>query len=157
MNDPMQFVVFRLDVQRYALALASVDRIVRAVALTPLPKAPDIVLGVIDVGGGVLPVLNLRRRFGLPERDIRLTDQFLIARTSRRPVVLVVDEVQEVTVRMDSRIVDPAQIVPGLRHVHGVVRLGDGLVLIHDLDTFLSLDEMHALDEAMEREVVHER
>ncbi len=156
MVDPAQLVVFRLDAQRYALALAMVERIVRAVAVTPLPKAPAIVLGVIDVAGSVLPVLNLRRRFGLPERKIDVASLFLIARTSRRTVVLVVDEAQEVTARADAAIIDSAQIVPGLKHVSGVVKLSDGLVLIHDLEKFLSLDEAHALDEAMNHEVAHE-
>lgn len=156
MPDPAQLVVFRLDMQRYALVLSSVDRIVRAVAVTALPKAPDIVLGVIDVAGRVLPVLNLRRRFGLPEREIDLASQFLIARTSRREVVLVVDEAQEVTARLDADIIDSTQIVPGLTHVRGVARLSDGLVLIHDLEKFLSLDEACALDEAMGSEVAHE-
>lgn len=156
MNDPEQFVVFRLDAQRYALALAAVDRIVRAVAVTALPKAPEIVMGLVNVAGRVLPVLNLRRRFGLPEREIDPASQFLIARTSRRTVVLVVDEAEEVTARMDSAVIDASQIVPGLGHVDGVVKLGDGLVLIHDLEKFLSLEEARTLDEAMKQEVPHE-
>lgn len=144
-----QLVIFSLDGQRYALQLAVVERIVWAVEITALPKAPDIVLGVIDVAGLVLPVLNMRRKFRLPERGIRPADQFLIAQTMRRTVVLVVDEAQEVMQRPAAEIVGPAQIVPGMEHVQGVMKLEDGLVLIHDLDKFLSLDEERALDEAM--------
>ncbi len=151
--DPL--VVFRLDAWRYALPLASVERIVRAVAVTTLPRAPSIVLGVIDVAGRILPVLDLRRRFGLPAKEIAPASQFLIARTSRRTVVLVVDETQEVAARGDAAAVDAADIVPGLAHVRGVVRLGDGLVLIHDLENFLSLDEAHALDAALQPEAPH--
>lgn len=153
MIDPAQLVVFRLDAQRYALALSAVERIVRAVEVTPLPRGPDIVLGVIDVAGRVLPVLNLRRRFGLPEKEIDPESQFLIARTSRRTVVLVVDAAQEVIARVDTDIVDSERIVPGLNHVHGVAKLDDGLVLIHDLEKFLSLDEAQALDETLKTEV----
>ena len=58
MSDIAQLVVFRLDERRYALPLAVVERVVRAVDVTPLPKAPPMVLGVIDVHGRVLPVLN---------------------------------------------------------------------------------------------------
>jgi purine-binding chemotaxis protein CheW len=153
-SDPL--VVFRLDAQRYALPLMDVERIVRAVALTALPQAPAIVLGVIDVAGQVLPVLDLRRRFGLPKKEIDPTSQFLIARTSRRAVVLVVDEAQEVAAWTDADVVvESARIVPGLAHVRGVARLGDGLVLIHDLENFLSLDETQALDEALEHEAPH--
>ena len=156
MNKPTQLVVFGLDAQRYALPLASVERIVRAVETTRLPNAPAIVLGAINVAGRVLPVLNLRRRFGLPEREINPADQFLIAHTTRRTVVLVVDEALGMVECPATEIIQPTQIAPGLEQLRGVVRLDDGLVLIQDLEKFLSLDETRALDEAMNQEVPHE-
>jgi purine-binding chemotaxis protein CheW len=155
MSAHTQLVVFRLDKQRYAVPLAVVERIVRAVEVTPLPKAPAIVLGVIDVEGRVLPVFNIRRSFHLPEREISIADQFLIAQTARRTVVLAVDETQGVIERPSAQIVDPVQIVPGIERVQGVAKLDDGLVLIYDLERFLSLDEARALDEAMNQEVAH--
>jgi purine-binding chemotaxis protein CheW len=149
MVEHSQLVILRLDEQRYALPLALVERIVRAVEVTPLPKSPDIVVGAIVVAGSVLPVLDIRRRFGLPEREISPADQFLIAHTDHRTVVLVVDEVQGVIERPLTEIVGSAQIVPGLEQIHGVIELDDGLVLIHDLEKFLSLDEERSLDKAM--------
>jgi purine-binding chemotaxis protein CheW len=153
MNDLTQLVVFRLDAQAYAVPLSAVERVVRAVEVTPLPQAPAIVLGVIDVEGRVLPVLNLRRRFGLPDKDIQPTDQFLIARTAQRTVVLVIGEAQDVIERSATEIVGPAMIVAGLEQIKGVIKLEDGLALIHDLERFLSLDEARSLDEAMRQEV----
>ena len=147
----MQLVVFRLDRQRYALPLAAVERIVCAVEVTPLPGAPAIVLGAVDVEGRVLPVLNLRRRFLLPEQEVSPVDQFLIAWTARRMVALVMDEAQGVIEREQSAVIRSDRIVPGLEQFQGVVKLDDGLVLIHDLEKFLSLDEARTLDEAMER------
>ena len=155
MTKLTQLVVFGLDAQRYALPLASVERIVRAVETTLLPNAPAIVLGAINVAGRVLPVLNLRRRFGLPEREISPVDQFIIASTTRRTVVLVVDEAQGVIEYPVTEIIRPTQIVPGLDQLQGVVRLDDGLVLIQNLEKCLSLDEARALDEAMNQEVAH--
>ncbi|MBI3853103.1 MAG: purine-binding chemotaxis protein CheW [Verrucomicrobia bacterium] len=155
MSELTQLVVFRLDAQRYAVPLVVVERIVRAAEITPLPKSPDIVLGAIDVAGRVLPVLNIRRRFRLPEREVRPADQFLIAQTAQRTVVLAVDETQGVIERSSAEIIGAAQIVPGLDHLQGVVRLDDGLVLIHDLEKFLSLDEARALDKALNTEVNH--
>jgi purine-binding chemotaxis protein CheW len=156
MTQPTQLVVFGLDAQRYALPLASVERIVRAVETTRLPNAPAIVLGAINVAGRVLPVLNLRRRFGLPEREISPQNQFLIAHTARRTVVLVVDEALGMVECPATEIIQPTQIAPGLEQLQGVVRLDDGLVLIQDLQKFLSLNEARALDEAMNQEVPHE-
>jgi purine-binding chemotaxis protein CheW len=150
MSELAQFVVFRLDDRRYALPLAVVERAVRAVDVTPLPQAPPIVLGVIDVHGRVLPVLNVRRRFLMPDRAIGPADWLLLAHTARHTVVLVVDESEGVVERPQAKIVLSTQIVPGLEAFPGVLTLDDGLVLIHDLDRFLSLDESRALDEAMD-------
>ena len=144
-----RLVVFRLDERRYALPLAAVERVVRAAEVTPLPGAPAIVLGGINIHGRVLPVLNVRRRFLMPDREIRPADWFLLAHTARRTVVLVVDESEGVVERPQADIVPSTQIGPGLESFPGVVRLDEGLTLIHDLDRFLSLDEARALDTAM--------
>jgi purine-binding chemotaxis protein CheW len=153
MIELTRLVVFRLDAQRYAVPLIVVERIVRAVEVTPLPRAPAIVLGVIDVEGRVLPVLNLRQRFGLPDKHIEPDDQFLIAQTAQRAVVLVIDEAQGVIERSSTEITGRARIVPGLEQIQGVIKLEDGLALIHDLEKFLSLEEALSLDEAMRQEV----
>jgi len=145
----LDFLVFALEGQRCALPLHAVERIVPAAEITPLPKAPALVLGVLDVEGTILPVLSMRRRFGFAEREIRVTDQFLIAHTPRRPVVLVIDEAHGLRKVAAARITRAESVVPGFEHVRGVAALEDGLVLIHDLETFLSLDEAVALDEAM--------
>jgi len=78
-----QLVVFTLDAQHYALPLTRVQRVVRMVELTPLPKAPEIVLGVIDLQGNIIPVMSMRRRFGLAEPETSLSDQLIVADTLR--------------------------------------------------------------------------
>lgn len=142
-------VVFTLDEQRYALPLTAVERVVRVVEITLLPKAPEIVHGVINVQGRIIPVVNIRRRFRLPERELRLSDHCLIAHTTKRMVALVVDEVSGVLEPVDQAMTAAEQILPDLIYVAGVVKLADGMVLIHDLDSFLSLEEEQTLDEAV--------
>ena len=141
MHHAQQFVVWTLDTQRYAVWLAAVERVVRLVAITPVPHAPDIVLGVINVQGRILPVVNLRQRFRLPERRRLLSDQLLIARTSRRTVALLVDAVTEVIACPEEAVLTGETVLPGMAYVEGVLRLADGLLLIHNLDTCLSLEE----------------
>jgi purine-binding chemotaxis protein CheW len=155
MSAVAPLLVFRLDSQRYALPLPAVEHVVRAVEITPLPRAPAIVLGVIEVEGRVLPVLNVRRRFGLAEREIGPADHFVIAKTARRTVVLMVDEALNVIERPSAQVVATTEIVPGAGQIQGIIQLEDGLVLIHDLEAFLSLDEADSLDEAMQLEAVH--
>ena len=155
MSESTRLVVFRVEEQRYALALSVVERIVRAAEVTLLPSAPAIVIGVIDVEGRLLPVLNIRRRLGRPDREISPANQFVIARTARREVVLVIDEALGVIELPSTGIVGAAQIVPGLEQIQGVVQLADRLVLIHDLEKFLSLAEERTLDEALKEGVAH--
>jgi purine-binding chemotaxis protein CheW len=124
-----KLVVFGLQGQRYALRLTAVERIVAVAAITVLPSAPSIVMGIINVQGRVVPVVDVGKRFGLPEREIELSDRLIVARTSSRPVALLVP------------------VVFGV--VECVVKLDDGLVMIHDLDTFLSALEEKQLQQAL--------
>lgn len=144
-----QLVIFIIDEQRYALPLSVVERVVRMVEVTPLPNAPDVVRGVISVQGQIVPVIDLRRRFRCPSREIGLNDHLVIARTARRTVALIVDTVLDVAECAEQDVIAGETILPGLEYVTGVVKLYDGMVLIHDLDTFLSLEEERALDEAV--------
>ncbi|WP_018990235.1 chemotaxis protein CheW [Aromatoleum toluclasticum] len=146
---PEPLVVFTLVGARYAVPLSRVERVVRAVEITRLPAAPEIVLGIINVHGCVMPVVDTRKRFGLPQRSIGPQDQFIIAHTMRRIVALVVDSAVDVMPCDPAQRVAAEHILPEFAQLAGVVKLADGMILVHDLDGFLSLDEEHALDEAM--------
>jgi purine-binding chemotaxis protein CheW len=154
-EETTSLVVFRLDEHRFALLLPSVERIVHAVAITALPKAPALVLGAIDVQGRIVPVYDVRRGFRLPPREIGLADQLVIARTHFRAVAFIVDQAEGVVERPASTIVSAAHLSSGLAHLRGVARLADGLAVIHDLDQFLSIDDEHALEQALQAERRH--
>ena len=148
-SDRDRIIVFALDEPRYALLLSAVERVVRAVEITPLPKAPEIVLGIINAQGRIIPVIDVRQRFRLPTREMKLDDRFIIARTSRRQVALVVDSVAGVRQLTDRQMVSAEQALPFADYLKGVAKLEDNLVLIHDLDQFLSLDEEKVIDAAL--------
>ncbi len=149
MPSSTHLVTFELDGQRYALYLSTVDIVVRAVEITPLPQAPDSVAGIINFQGHIVPVFNLRRRFRLPEREMQLDDHIILARTAHRLVALVADTVGGVLACADGETVSADAVLPGTEYVAGVVKRLDGLILIHDLNAFLSLDEERALDAAI--------
>jgi purine-binding chemotaxis protein CheW len=146
-----QFVVFGLDEQHYALPLRAVLRVVRMMEVAILPKAPDIVLGVIDVQGEIVPVMSMRRRFGRAEPEATLSDQIIVADTTSRRVALIVTSVTGVVERAAEDITKAAEIVPGSQYVEGITRLKDGLLFIHDLDRFLSKKEERQLDDLLAR------
>lgn len=144
-----KLVVFGLQGQRYALRLAAVERIVAVAAITALPSAPAIVMGIINLQGRVIPVVDVGKRFGLPEREIELSDRLIVARTSKRPVALLVPVVFGVVDCPQSQITAAGRILDHARYVEGVVKLDDRLAMIHDLDTFLSALEEEQLQQAL--------
>jgi purine-binding chemotaxis protein CheW len=152
LHDPvLRLVVFTIEGQRYALPLAAVSRVLPMVAVSPLPKAPAAALGVINLHGQAIPVLDLRRRFGFPLRAYSLTAHLLVARTSRRTLALPVDEVLGVLDVSDTAVIPIDTVLPGIAHVAGIVALADGLLFIHDLDACLSLDEEQRLAAALQK------
>ena len=145
MDTPRHLLVCALGDQRLALPLMAVERVVWAVEVTPLPGAPQSVLGVINVEGRVVPVIDLRRRYGIPDREIDLADRFVIARTSRRTVALLVDWA-DVVASPAGAFVRAEEVLPAAGPVREVIKGDDGLVLVYDPDVLLSLDEARALD-----------
>ena len=149
MNTTLLHVAFTLDEGHYALDLSAVERITQTVEITLLPEAPDIILGIINIKGKIIPVVNIRRRFRLSEKDIEPTNRLIIARTLKRTVALVVDVVLGVIETPEDRVVKADTVLPGLDYVQGVVKMEDGMILIHDLNKFLSLEEEQTLDTAI--------
>jgi len=140
-------VVFTVEGRRFGLGISTVRRALRAVAVTPLPNAPEVVLGLVNVQGEILPVFSPRRRLGLQEREVCSTDRLLIAEAGRRTVCLLVDEVDDVAEWNGETAPAAKELLPG--GVEGAAKLADGIIFIYDLAKFLSLEEEAALDAAL--------
>lgn len=143
-------LVFRLEGQRCGLPVEAVERVLPMAAVTPLPQGPAVALGLLNLHGELLPVLDLRRRFGLPPADYGPGARLLVSRAGARRVLLAVDEVEEVVEIRREAVIPPEAILPGAGRLAGVVALPDGLLLIHDLEGFLSLEEERALGLALQ-------
>jgi purine-binding chemotaxis protein CheW len=129
-----QLVAFTLNRQPYALHVAGVWEVLRMVEVTPLPKAPDIVLGVVSLRGAVVPVLSIRRRLGLTEREASVSDHLIVANGACRIVALVVDAGIGVAERSTEEINEAGTIVPGAQYVEGIAsRDNDILKYFHSL------------------------
>jgi purine-binding chemotaxis protein CheW len=140
-NKSARLLVFSLDDQRYALRLYAVERVVRAVAVTPLPDAPENVLGIINVQGRIVPVINMRTCFHLREKKMCTSDQLIIVSTARRTFALAADAVLGVVDCPSGGVVPAEDILPGMERVEGVMILADGMILISDMDKILSLGD----------------
>ena len=143
MNEERTFIprtdilIFTLDEQRYALSLTTVERVVRAVEIMPWPEAAGPMLGMVNVQGHVIPVVNLRRRLNLPEREITLSDRFIIVQTAKQRVVLVVDEINDVFTQATARSLATEPNMPETAY-EGMVKFEDNITPILNLDQLLA-------------------
>lgn len=145
----MDLLVLALDNERYAIPVVHVREIVRVVAVTRLPGAPAVIEGVVNLRGTLTPVFDLRRRFGLPLREIALSDLLVVAHAGHRTAMLRVDAALGVRA-VDQLQLDGAEgLVARSPFISSLAKLPDGVVLIHDVETFLSESESDALDDAL--------
>ena len=121
-SDPLvELFTFRVAGEDYALDIRRVREILQPLEVTPVPRAPAFVEGVVRLRGDVLPVVDVRKRFGLPALPAGARTKFLVVAVAGRRLVLVVDHVSEVlrVPRSDIRPA-PAFAVPGPRFFLGV-------------------------------------
>lgn len=146
-RQEVQLACFRVGAELYALDILSIREIIRPQKLTPVPKAPRFVEGVINLRGAVIPVSDLRKRFDQPGTEESRKNRIIICSVAGRIVGLLVDEVLEVR-RCGRQDVAPApQFLKGpeAEFFLGVARRGEELVMVLDLDRLLSTDEQVAL------------
>lgn len=147
----VETLLFEVSGGRFAIPMCDVVEVVRAVAIRTLPAAPAITLGIIDLRGEIVPVLDVRVRFGSPAKPLELSDQFIIAQAGPRRVALHVDAALGLETLTVLAVQDAGNLPSAIQHVSGVAATDEGLVLIHDLRSFLTQAEAQALDAALER------
>lgn len=122
-----------------------------AVQLSPLPDAPPAIVGIVNRRGSALPVLDLRRRLGLPTRKVQLDDRLVVLKTRARVVALLVDAAVDVidvpAESMDRAVASATESSLS----EGVALLPEGLLVVLDVDAFLSSDDVWILEQALER------
>jgi len=138
-------VLFHVDEQQFALPLDMVEQIVSIVEVCPLPKAPGHVAGTINYRGELLPVIDMRKLFLLPLREIELTDQLIIAKTAKMKMAIWVDSANEIAPLNNDQIITPDSVYLEEGLVKGLFKLNDGRVLISDPDKFLTPEQIGKL------------
>ncbi len=139
----LQLVTFRLGKEEYSLDILKVQEIIRHMELTRVPKSPDFVDGVINLRGKVIPVIDLRKRFGLPVDEKTNETRIIVVDVDSRTVGLKVDAVSEV-LRLPSDTVEPSPaMVTGIEsdYIKGVGKLDGRLLILLDVARILTKSE----------------
>jgi len=150
-KEVLQLVTFRLGNEEFSLDILKVQEIIRHMDLTRVPKTPEFVDGVINLRGRVIPVLDLRKRFGLPKDENTNETRIIVVDVDNRTVGLKVDAVSEVLRLPADTVEPPPAIVTGVEseYIKGVGKLDGRLLILLDVAKILTCTERDALGNVM--------
>lgn len=142
-----QWVTFRLEGETYGINVLQVQEVLRVNEIAPVPGSPEYVLGIINLRGNVVTVIDTRRRFGLPSREVDDNARVVIIEAWEHVIGMLVDSVAEVVYLRDSEI----EATPSVgneetsRYIQGVSNREGHLLILVDLNKFLSQDEWQGI------------
>ncbi|MBF0464919.1 MAG: chemotaxis protein CheW [Nitrospirae bacterium] len=138
-EDILQLVTFTLGTEEYAVDILKVQEINRMTSITMVPNAPPFVEGVINLRGKVIPVVNLRKKFGIPGMEDSENAKIMIVDLKGVTMGLIVDAVSEV-LRVPANIVEPTPPMAtdiSTEFIYGIAKLNDRLIIMLDLDKMI--------------------
>ncbi|PXF29313.1 chemotaxis protein CheW [Pokkaliibacter plantistimulans] len=143
-NDTvLQWVTFRLDKEVYGVNVMQVQEVLRYTDIAPVPGAPAYVLGIINLRGNVVTVIDTRQRFGLVPAEITDNSRIIIIEVNHQVVGILVDAVAEVVYLSQSEIESPPNLgnEESAKFIHGVCHKNDRLLILVELDKLMTEDE----------------
>ncbi|HJZ83602.1 MAG TPA: chemotaxis protein CheW [Polyangia bacterium] len=142
-DDLVQLAAFRIGDEEFAIDIMRIKQIIHPQKITKVPKAPRFVEGVVELRGAILPIVDLRRRFDVPNRELTRASKYIIVSIDDRLIGLVVDAVSQVLRVPRADIKPPPEFGPtgGPTFFTGVCQVGDRIVMILDLDQVLTRQE----------------
>ncbi|MCL5268226.1 MAG: chemotaxis protein CheW [Bacteroidetes bacterium] len=144
-----QLVSFVVEDEEFGVDILKVQEIIRTVEITRVPKSPEFVEGVINLRGKIVPVIDLRRRFGIEKRERDNETRIIVVELTDKVVGFLVDKVKEV-IRVEKSIIEPPpELTTSIssNYITGVAKLQDRLLILLDLDKVLSGEEQEHLSE----------
>jgi purine-binding chemotaxis protein CheW len=151
-----QMISFLVGEEEYGLEILRVKEVIRIREITRLPRAPSFVKGIINLRGDIIPIIDLRDRFGLERREYSQATRVIVVDVEGRLVGMVVDAASQVVRIPADQIEPPPPIVGGLSadYVQGVGKLEDRLVILLAIDRILSAQEKGELERMQTSEVL---
>ena len=149
-DDPiLQWVTFRLDNETYGINVMQVQEVLRHTEIAPVPGAPDYVLGIINLRGNVVTVIDTRQRFALESAPVTDQTRIVIIEADRQVVGILVDSVAEVVYLRQSEIETAPNIGTdeSAKFIQGVCNKNNELLILVDLDKMMTDDEWAELQD----------
>lgn len=148
-TDELQVVVFILDKNYYGVHILQVQEIIKMTEVTKLPNTPDFIEGIVNLRGKIVPIMDLRKRFGLQEAATNENSKILILKLDEVQFGIIVDEISEVEKVPVSLIENPPKVVSGVRgeFISGIAKNNDRLLILLDIEKILTLEEKEMIKE----------
>jgi len=147
-GEVKQLISFTVETEEYGLELLRVKEVIRMRPITRLPKAPASVKGIINLRGDVIPIVDLRERFGLQSIEQTAMTRVIVAEVEGRPLGMVVDSASQVVRIHVEQFDDPPTVIGDStrRFITSIGRLGEGLVIMLDVNKILSAQELSPIE-----------
>ena len=148
MSETVQVVSFKLGSEEYGVDIAQVQEINRMVSVTHVPRAPQFMEGVINLRGQLIPIIDLRARFGMPRAEHTKNTRIVVTEIGAKRVGMVVDSVSEVLRLPTDQIEDAPEMITGVdtEYIRGVGKIEDRLIILLDLAKIISGSEKRDLE-----------
>lgn len=149
MDKELQVVGFRIGRETFGLPISIVREIVRVPEITSVPNAPDYIEGVINLRGRIIPIVDLRKRFGEKSFERNKKNRIVVVELESRAIGLIVNSASEVLRIPPSEIEEPHNVFKEgeLNYITGVGKLNGRLVILLDLNKILQRGELNHLEE----------
>lgn len=146
-NDSLQIVSFKLDDDEYGVEITKVKEIILHEGVTKVPQMPDFIVGIINLRGNVIPVIDLRERFGLARSERDDQTRIMVTRMESRIVGMIVDSVSQVMKIPKSNIQPPPSTIAGLagKYLQGIGKIDEKMIMLLDIERIMSANERVSL------------
>lgn len=148
-TEDLQAVVFMLNKAYYGVPILQVQEIVKMTEITKLPNTPEFVQGIVNLRGKIIPIIDMRRRFGLPDEEISEDWKILILKEEDVLFGVMVDQISEVEKIPASLIEKPPKLVAGVngKFINGIAKTPNRLLILLDIGRILSDEEKEFLQD----------
>ena len=147
MSEIKQYVGFVLGNERYAISITDVEEIIRLTEITPVPKAPDFIEGIINLRGRVIPVADLKKRINLGEATYDDKTRIIVVMLNDKRMGLIIDKVEEI-IRIESDNIEQAPALTtnmDASYIEGVAKTDKAMIIILNIHKIFTSEEQDML------------